>query len=598
MSNVVFLKLRSNIIIPSDILLAERECKSFFCELVQVNNYRDVEPTLPLGKENVVRFTRDSFPIGFLGTNCLSNLHELVTSLSFIQEVWLSEENELARSLKNEYWIKRIKTLEGNFVCAIPLMTIAEILTYYNSSEITENDLKEIVECLSSGKNAEQMQFKKAVLKRITSTPHVHGLHRYKAKFFPRMIRSFITSNRKRLCANSSGKILLVDPFVGSGTALVESMLLGIESVGIDIDLLSVAISQAKINLMQIDMSKLRQAVEKTISNYNSHVEPSIEPNYSFPPWIAKKFVRLKTSQEQEKYEREITLWQKAISGTDSDEAQQILRVCLSDAITRKFNIRMMGTGVGRFALEIRKQELSTIMKANLGNLVHLASLVQVLKCVYNLKFQPSTVVHGTATNTHLPNESASIILTSPPYLPASSGRENYLVGKSISITTLGLMTPDEIREMETKSIGSMRNNNNVDISGLPNDVYQLYDWLNADELRKIKAKPSVAYYRELKNALLETHRILVQGGLAVYVIGRESVFYRFKTREILHKVACDKIFQEIAEQCGFIVDYRVDVQLDKKNSNARPRSLDAFYETVFVLKKPIYSLRKLLTHR
>lgn len=587
-ANAVYLKLRSNIVIPNDVMLAERECRSFFDKVVQVDDHEGISNYLPISKVHTTSNTRTNPPLGFVGFSCRGALLDLITSLSFIQEIWFEKDNELALSIPdNAPWWRAIHTLHGNFVFALPLMAAAEFLSSFGIDEISETDLDKVTEYLASGIITEKAHMSKVVLRKVTSTPHVHGLHRYKAKFFPRLIRSFITSNRNKLPSLSSGKVVLVDPFVGSGTALVESTLLGIESIGIDIDLLSCVISRAKLKLMQMDLQKLKSAVDKTIFCFNALHDVTVEPRYSFPSWISDKFTRLRANKEKEEYEKEITKWRKAICEANPDEALEVLQVCLSDAITRKFNIRMLGTGVGRFALEIRNASLSNIMMSDLHNLVHIASVVHTLKHVYHLKFLPSKVFHGNATRMSLADESASIVLTSPPYLPASSGRENYLIGKSISITALELMTPEEIRETETASVGSMKTNGDLKLDGLPKDVNQLYQWLDSNELRKIKARPSVIYYNELKSALVETYRILVSGGLAIYVIGKESVFYSFKSRKILYRVVCDRIFQELARQCGFVVDERVDVELDKRNSNARPRSLDAFFETVFVLRKP-----------
>ena len=53
--------------------------------------------------------------------------------------------------------------------------------------------------------------------------------------------------------------------------------------------------------------------------------------------------------------------------------------------------------------------------------------------------------------------ESQGFILTSPPYLPAASGREAYLFSKSIALTALGLMSVDEIESGRSKVMGSMK---------------------------------------------------------------------------------------------------------------------------------------------
>ena len=226
-------------------------------------------------------------------------------------------------------------------------------------------------------------------------------------------------------------------------------------------------------------------------------------------------------------------------------------------------------------------------MKANVRSLLEMNSVCSALRDAYSVSPVASKIVNGDATQMPLENESVSVVLTSPPYLPASSGRENYLIGKSISITALGMMSASEIQSKEMNSVGSMKPNGGLTLEGLPEDVEDLYRWLKNDPTRYIKAKPVAVYYKDLKKALEETYRVLMKGGIAIYVIGKESVFYNFSTRRVLYRVACDDIFQKIAQSVGFDVKEKIDVQLDKKNRNARPRSLDTYFESVFVLTKP-----------
>jgi len=68
-----------------------------------------------------------------------------------------------------------------------------------------------------------------------------HFFHHWTAKFIPQIPQNIIMKYGKK------GDIVL-DPFVGCGTTLVESKLLGYDSYGIDINPLAIKICQAKIN--------------------------------------------------------------------------------------------------------------------------------------------------------------------------------------------------------------------------------------------------------------------------------------------------------------------------------------------------------------
>jgi DNA modification methylase len=588
MVNTFYLKIRANVMLNGDINLAKRELDVIFDLVQPVRKPADVNKFLKIPKNLVQSNTRKSGIIGFVANGCRCDLKELTQRVSFIQEIWLKKPSTPMSSLAPApWWVER--SIDKNvLICMVPLMAASELLGSLGTHEPSINDLREITHALALDPVPGTALEAEKITRRNTSAPHVHGLHKYKAKFFPRMIRSFFLTNFENMPRPARGKPIILDPFSGSGTALIEAALLGFDSVGIDIDKLSCAIAQAKLDTLEFeDLSTLKDIICQVRAKSVPLLQNGVKrPTYRFPTSIAKKFQRWKSLEEQERYEQEIASWLGIISGIRRPDVRRIIAICLSDAISRKFNIRMMGTGVGRFALEIAKANLSKLMDGNLNRLLRAAYTCSTLRNAYSLDIHPSRVLRDTATAMPIPNNCVSLVITSPPYLPASSGRENYLIGKSIAITALGLMTNKQIQDAEVQSVGSMRSILFGEKNGLPSEVYRLYEWLQNDKLRNIKADPTLAYYQDLKQALLETHRVLMPNGIAIYVVGKESVFYRFSTREVLYRVPCDVIFRDIAEECGFIVEHQVDVELDKKNVNARPRSMDSYYESVVQLRK------------
>jgi 16S rRNA G966 N2-methylase RsmD len=579
-SKKFFLKLRANIALPGDVDLAEREVKVFFKEVHRIESPADLDSFKNIASD-LLHNSRTTPPFGFLVTGLEVNFPMIIKRLSFTQEIWAHADAELDQETSAKDWATHVELKGERMICSVPLMCAAELLSKLKTPN--SNSLKHIVEGLGHI-DLQAPAVSPNLLRSNSSTPHVHGLHKYKAKFFPRMIRSFLISYLQALPKDRNGEIVLLDPFAGSGTALIEGALLGLKSYGYDIDPLSCSITKAKLDALGAPSEHIHKLVDAMINPVLwRNVQQKV---YSFPDAISDKFDRWRSHEEKQEFEREIGHWIGVLDSIEANGFKHLLEISLSDALTRKFNIRMMGTGVGRFALEIAPTNLASLIEANVRSLNRITEVARILKLGYNIKVAEAHIERGDATAVKDPEGTYSVILTSPPYLPASSGRENYLVSKSISITALGLMNSNEIAAEELRSLGSMKATGQDGLSDLPVEVKKLHDWLQSDPLRKIKAIPIVSYYVGLKKALKESFRLLLPGGIAFYVIGKESVFYTFKTREVLYRVHCDEIFSEIARSCGFEIVEQVDIELDKKNVNARPRGLDAFYETVFVLKK------------
>ena len=90
------------------------------------------------------------------------------------------------------------------------------------------------------------------------TTKHVHRLHPYKGKFIPQLVEYFLdshTDNFKRDVYFRKGDIVL-DPFCGSGTTLVQSSELGIHAIGVDVSAFNSFISNVKLGRYDIDNLK------------------------------------------------------------------------------------------------------------------------------------------------------------------------------------------------------------------------------------------------------------------------------------------------------------------------------------------------------
>lgn len=97
--------------------------------------------------------------------------------------------------------------------------------------------------------------------KESETTKHVHRLHPYKGKFIPQLVEYFLdnhTDNFKREVFFQKGDIVL-DPFCGSGTTLVQANESGIHAVGVDVSRFNALISNVKVQ--DVDFADLTKQI-------------------------------------------------------------------------------------------------------------------------------------------------------------------------------------------------------------------------------------------------------------------------------------------------------------------------------------------------
>jgi hypothetical protein len=111
-------------------------------------------------------------------------------------------------------------------------------------------------------------------VKEYERTKHVHRLHPYKGKFIPQLVEYFLDDHlngSKKEVFFHRGDIV-IDPFCGSGTTLVQANELGINAIGVDISEFNTLISNMKVEKHDIDKLsqetlKITQQLQNAFSN-------------------------------------------------------------------------------------------------------------------------------------------------------------------------------------------------------------------------------------------------------------------------------------------------------------------------------------------
>jgi len=126
-------------------------------------------------------------------------------------------------------------------------------------------------------------------------TKHVHRLHPYLGKFIPQLVEVFLKKYFKE------GQTIL-DPFLGSGTTLIEANLLNMNSVGIELSEFSHLIAQVKIQKYNLELlekeiidilQKTKEFSQKIQKNQKSLFENwDFKPSEYFKTWYHLKAIK------------------------------------------------------------------------------------------------------------------------------------------------------------------------------------------------------------------------------------------------------------------------------------------------------------------
>lgn len=543
-------KLRSNIVLDGDLALARMELDPYFSTAVQ--DIRSVTALLQdfpqlrsLGSLTALdSYTRASGVQALLSTGPLALLPDLVRSVAFVQRIYCVTQ----ASDRVHAWLAGLQSdvkavmgfssaQDSLLIHAIPHYALYEfsavVARRTQRVEALRPNLDLMLAALkeNSPSPAGIRLAREALSARATTAPLSHGIHYYKAKFFPRLARSLLHSCSRRLGDNSHR---VLDPFVGSGTTSLEAATLGIPSVGLDIDPLSVLISRTKHAAVEMDPDLLDREHVRTRELFDELGSTGASAGgegrpITFPAWLTKN--RKMTPEISRELGDEIKTLRAAIVHC-APELSSLLQVLVSDAIARRIRMRFLGTGVGRFSLTFAKTPAPRIFDRSLAHFVRTASAMDWLRQLLHLELAPARVLQADARC--LPDDLGDfdILLTSPPYLPASSGRESYAKARAPSLIALGIKESDEVDDLVDGSIGSM-DGDGANLMDLTTEGQHLVEWLQRDSLRRIKAEPTARYLLEMRQAFVEMKRVLRPGGLAVVVSGKRSTFYNYSTREV-----------------------------------------------------------------
>lgn len=327
-----------------------------------------------------------------------------------------------------------------------------------------------------------------------------HDLHAFAAKFPPQLPRAFIRG------LTDPGNIVL-DPMMGSGTAVVEAFLEGRRGIGLDVDPL--ALRLARVKTMPADAGNLRQAGYKVISRANvllakgGIIEGKLLERFDNR---TKKFVDywfLPATQ------RELMALVLAIQEVHDAPTRRFLDLTFSSIIVTKSGgvSRARDLAHSRPHLDEAKVPKNAIEQFSLRLRKNLTSIAQ-------LKMNGITAapVAGDARLMPFADGVIDLIVTSPPYANAI----DYMRAHKFSLVWLGEDITG-LSELRAGYIGSERIGH-IPHTVLPNRTEAIIRKLA--ELDSSKAAILRKYFVEMKSVLVEMYRVLRNDSASIIVVG------------------------------------------------------------------------------
>ncbi|MDO8183652.1 MAG: transcriptional repressor LexA [bacterium] len=351
---------------------------------------------------------------------------------------------------------------------------------------------------------------------------HTHGIHTYPAMFIPQV-------GRRLLETYSKEGDTICDIFCGSGSALVESKLIGRNAYGIDLNPLAIFLAKAKttpINPQKLtkEYLALLNRVEKIKDNEIQ--KPDFKNiNFWFKDKVIVKLAKLK----------------KAIREIKGETIQYFLMVAFSETVRYSSN-----TKTGEFKLvrvkgdKLEKHDPDVIGIFRKHAEKNIAGMTEFYKDAK--KDSWTKIIYGDSSkDTGIKAHSIDCIVTSPPY---GDSRTTVAYGQ------FSRLSAQWIDVFEDPNDASGVDNDLLGGRATKNLIHTLSSGYLKESLEKIakqdeaRAKDVLSFNLGLNECLKQAHRILKPGKYFCLVVGNRLV------KQV--RIPTDFIIAELAEKIGF----------------------------------------------
>ncbi|WP_273426073.1 hypothetical protein [Marinobacter sp.] len=304
----------------------------------------------------------------------------------------------------------------------------------------------------------------------------------------------------------------ILDPMAGSGMVLSQAARNGLRSFGFDMDPLAHLISS--VGATRVNEEEVLEACFELLSRCNA-IAAQCE-NLELP-WIdqdaeTSRFIEFWFFQKQREQLRVLAYFLIEKPFSENAIVMDVLKVAVSRLIITKEPKASLARDTAHSRPHRTIKENGFDIFSELSKSVrHVLKALNSSEIVINAHCQLGDARRMEGVE----DSSIDVVITSPPYLNAI----DYMRGHRLSLIWFGYRIKD-LRGIRGETIGAERASH-IDIE---EPFWEIIRGNKLEELDLRTLKMLNRYFRDLRSQMMETYRVLRDGGEASYVIGNSNV--------------------------------------------------------------------------
>lgn len=381
-----------------------------------------------------------------------------------------------------------------------------------------------------------------------------HDWYRFVLSYPPHLVRQYIKE------FGLTSKDVLLDPFCGTGTTIVEAKLQNIKSIGIEANSFAHFASSVKVDWDADPELLLKLAKQIKTRALKELMKQGISDNPEFDKKYVNNKKLLKLNSEQEKLIlknsisalplHKVLILLESINKSKSNSLHKYLLLALGNALVFHISNLRFGPEVGIGKIKEDVNVVNTWF-------TQITRIVEDLKCSQKTKIAKSEVIFSDSRDLKkvLRGKQISAVITSPPY----PNEKDYTRATRLESVILGFIkTKEELRVIKKSLLRSNTkgiykgDDDDKFVKGFP-QIQRIADKIEKKRIElgktsgfeKLYAKVTKLYFGGIAKHLLELQSVLKPDAYLAYVVGDQASFLRVL-------IPTGQVIGDIAESLGY----------------------------------------------